>query len=239
MHTARTIGLIVTTAVLAVLTAVVVLALAFRLTGLVIGVAALVTMLTAYVAVGRPWHQRWGATRGEAEAPLPGDGLVPGGSATTRAITVSAPPADVWPWLTQIGWGRAGWYSYDWIDNDGEPSTDRIVPELQHLSVGDRILMTPDMGFVVTEVEPGDHLVALTEDRTTSWCLSVRPAPAGTSRLVSRFRADLPVTPASLVWIALCDPGAFVMERKMLKGIARRAGATPTTKTRSDHADRT
>ena len=137
-------------------------------------------------------------------------------------IAIDAPPEDVWPWLVQIGWGRAGWYSYDRIDNDGAPSASVIDPDLQHLAVGDRILMTPDMGFVVTELDPPNHLVALTDDGTTSWCLIVRSGPGQTSRLCSRFRAHLTLSPASALWIAVSDPGVFIMERKMLKGIAER-----------------
>ena len=203
--------------------------------GLAFAIAAVLAVLVLYLLIGRPWHRRWGATRLEAAEPLPGDDLVPGGSATTRAITIDAPPEAVWPWLVQIGWGRAGWYSYDRIDNDGKPSADRIVPELQHLAVGDRILMTPGMGFVVTELDPPNHLVALTDDKTTSWCLAVGSGPGNTSRLCSRFRAHLAVTPASALWIAVADPGVFVMERKMLKSIAERA-ETPNQR-RSSHVD--
>src|SRR6266511_1264030 len=64
------------------------------------------------------------------------DGLVDGAGSTTRAIPVTARAEQVWPWLVQIGYGRAGWYSYDWIDNDGRPSADRILPDFQYLRVG-------------------------------------------------------------------------------------------------------
>jgi hypothetical protein len=223
MHTGRNILLVVATVVLAVLSAVAVLVLALGFDGLVLAIAAVLAVLALYLLIGRLWHRRWGATRLEAAGPLPGDDLVPGGSATTRAITIDAPPEAVWPWLVQIGWGRAGWYSYDRIDNDGEPSASRIVAQLQHLAVGDRILMTPAMGFVVTELDPPHHLVALSDDGTTSWCLAVRSGPGNTSRLCSRFRARLALTPASALWIAVADVGVFVMERRMLKGIAERA----------------
>ena len=78
----------------------------------------------AAVAVGvefalyRHWHLRWGATDDEVAAAMPGDELVPSSQFTaTRALTIDAPPSDVWPWLTQVGIGRAGFYSYDWLDN--------------------------------------------------------------------------------------------------------------------------
>jgi hypothetical protein len=86
----------------------------------------------------QPWQHRWGATDEEVGAAMPGDDLIPDAASTTRAISIAAPPEQVWPWLAQLGFGRAGWYSYDWIDNDGQPSADRIIPELQQLQVGVR-----------------------------------------------------------------------------------------------------
>jgi hypothetical protein len=80
---------------------------------------------------------RWGATDDEVAAALPGDELVPDPSfSATRAITIAAPPADVWPWIVQMGYGRAGFYAYDWLDNLGHGrSADEIVPDLQRLEV--------------------------------------------------------------------------------------------------------
>ena len=98
---------------------------------------------------------------------------MPLAASTTRAITIDAPPVEVWPWLVQIGFGRAGWYSYDWIDNDGKPSADRIIDDLQGLTVGDRIPMTPDLGFVVTVIDAPSILVSLGDDGSTV----VVPAP--------------------------------------------------------------
>jgi hypothetical protein len=223
MHTARTILLIVSTAFLGVLSVAAVAVARFGSAGLMWSAVVAATCLLSYAAFVRPWHRHWGATSAEIDALLPGDDLVPGASTTTRAVPVGAPPEDVWPWIVQIGFERAGWYSYDWIDNDGRPSADVVRADLQELEPGARILMTPDMGFVVRDVESGHHLVCLSEDGTTSWCLRLLPAPSGTSRLVSRFRARLPVSPATALWVAIADPGVFIMERKMLKGIARRA----------------
>lgn len=88
---------------------------------------------------------------------LPGDEFLPAARAeATHEIDIAAPPASVWPWLVQMGRGRGGWYSYDLLDNGGEPSADRIIPELQHLAVGDLIRMTPtdDGGVAVLVLEP-------------------------------------------------------------------------------------
>ena len=92
--------------------------------GLATGGAAL------YLRVYRPWQIRWGASDDEVARLLPGDALVarPTWNAT-RAVTVAATPAQIWPYLVQIGWGRAGWYGYDWVDNGGRPSTWEILPD--------------------------------------------------------------------------------------------------------------
>ena len=119
--------------------------LAGTLVGLVIAVLAFIVYRFAI----RPWHLRWGATDEESARAMPGDELLPDARPATRAITVAAPPEAIWPWLVQLGYGRAGWYSYDWIDNDFKRSADRILPEHQHLDVGDEILMMPTMGFEV------------------------------------------------------------------------------------------
>ena len=189
--------------------------------GLVMAALGAITVLVVYRLIIQPWQHRWGATDEEARRAMPGDDLIADASSTTRAITIAAPPEQVWPWLVQLGYGRAGWYSYDWIDNDGRPSADRIVPELQQLEVGDQIPMLPEMGPRVRQIQPNHYLVA--GDQTgSSWCLALDPTPDG-CRLVSRWRASWQLTLANAFWILLSDPGSFIMERKMLKGIKRRA----------------
>jgi hypothetical protein len=118
---------------------------------------------SAAAAVGfvkvRAQFRTWGIDPEEASKPLPGDELVPDAEAIdTRGIDIAAPPKDVWPWLVQMGYGRAGWYSYDELDMD-RPSADRIVPELQELEVGDLLPTHPGGGFEVRIVEPRKALV--------------------------------------------------------------------------------
>jgi len=187
--------------------------------GVAVGLAGL--LLLAYRSVGRPWHARWGATDEEVARALPGDELLPDANVTTRAITIDARPEEIWPWLVQLGYGRAGWYSYDWIDNDGRPSAYRIVPELQRLEPGDQILMAPGMGPRVRAVEPNRDLLAGDADGGI-WCLALDPTGDGRTRLVSRWRIKWPITPATVFWVLVSDPGTFVMERRMLLGIKRR-----------------
>jgi len=189
--------------------------------GLGIGVAiAAAILLFNYLVIG-PWQHRWGATDDEVTRALPGDEVpVPHVGSVTRAITIAAPPEQIWPWLAQIGLGRAGWYSYDWIDNDGRPSADRIMTELQHLEVGDVIPMLPGFGPSVRALERGRYLVAGDAEQGV-WCLALLPVRGGT-RLLSRWRMNRRLTPTNAFMMLVGDPGSFIMERKMLKGIKAR-----------------
>ncbi|HSL97417.1 MAG TPA: hypothetical protein VK831_02480 [Candidatus Deferrimicrobiaceae bacterium] len=112
----------------------------------------------AYVQ-GRALFKTWGVDPGEQSKPLPGDDVVPEAEAVlTRGIDIAAPPEKVWPWLVQMGYGRAGWYSYDQLDMN-KPSADRIIPELQALAVGDTVPTHPGGGFEVKVLEDGRALV--------------------------------------------------------------------------------
>jgi hypothetical protein len=195
--------------------------------GLAIGVAGITAVLVVYRVLVQPWQHQWGATDEEIRRAMPGDDLLPRAASTTRAISVAAPAEQVWPWLVQLGYGRAGWYSYDWIDNDGHPSADRIIPELQELTIGDQIPMLPGMGPRVRAVQPNWYLVP-GDDEGGTWCLALYPTARG-CRLVSRWRVNWSLTPATAFWILLSDPGAFFMERRMLKGIKLRAEHAPAS----------
>lgn len=130
----------------------------------VIGAAA----ASAGAAIGfvqaRAQFRTWGTDPIEKGRVLPGDELVPDAEAIdTRGIDIAAAPSEVWPWLVQMGYGRAGWYSYDQLDMN-KPSADRIVPELQNLEIGDIVPTHPGGGFEVRELEPG-HVIVLYADR--------------------------------------------------------------------------
>ncbi len=111
-----------------------------------VGLAVLgAVAIGVYLRFIRPWQLRWGATDEEVARAMPGDEVVTSPMFNaTRGVTINAQPEEIRPWLVQIGCKRAGWYSYDWIDNLGIPSANRIVPELQHLEVGDLIPFSPD-----------------------------------------------------------------------------------------------
>jgi hypothetical protein len=223
MRTRLTIMAIVLVAAAAATGIIALLVTALGWLGLAISTLGVMAALGAYRFSIQPWQHRWGATDQEVHRAMPGDDLIPDAASTTRAISIAAPAERVWPWLVQLGYGRAGWYSYDWIDNDGRPSADRVVPELQRLEESDQIPMLSGMGPRVREVEQNRYFVAGNQE-TGAWCLALYPATSG-CRLVSRWRVSWPLTPATAFWILLSDPGAFIMERKMLKGIQARAEA--------------
>ncbi|HUG48909.1 MAG TPA: hypothetical protein VMP67_10920 [Candidatus Limnocylindria bacterium] len=121
--------------------------------------SAFLTASAVYFLVVRPKVKGWGVDPAEADLPIPGDELIPEAShVETRGITIDASPAQVWPWLVQMGFERAGWYSYDAMDNRGA-SAERILPEFQSLANGDVMPTHPGGGFLVKTVEPERALV--------------------------------------------------------------------------------
>ncbi len=178
----------------------------------------------------REWCLTWGATAGEAAESLPGDDLLPRAEIiATRAITIDAPPRAVWPWLAQMGSGRGGAYTYDWIENlfgMGMHSADEILPEHQDVKVGDAFRLGPGRPFMRFEVvEPDRALVVRFEDGSWVWSFVLRPVAVGRTRLLSRNRIATPggSIAARLATTYLMEPGSLVMERKMLMGVKQRA----------------
>jgi hypothetical protein len=133
-------------------------------------------------------------TAEERRRALPGDGFVPNPAATVmRAVTIRAPPECVWPWLAQMGAARAAWYSYDWIDNGGRPSASEVIPELQHIAMGDVMPALPGARdvFVAAAVEPARDLVLTVAEAgggvLVSWEFFLEPQASG-ARLLVRGR---------------------------------------------------
>ena len=204
--------------------------------GVVRGLVATGAAIAVYALVVRPWYLRWGATKQEVTRALPGDDLAaesPVGS--TRAITIAALPEDVWAWLVQIGYGRGGFYSYDWLENafvglfGGSRtyhSSATILPEHQHLNVGDFVPAAPAdlMGgrlvdvtrWRVLAVEPNRALVL------EGWgAFVLEPLGDGATRLTVRSRG--PGAWGRVSHYLFWEPAHFIMERRMLLGIKARA----------------
>jgi hypothetical protein len=184
--------------------------------------------LFATAPLYRHWHLRWGATSDEVRAPMPGDGLVPRASFNaTRAITIDAPPELVWPWIVQMGYRRAGFYTYALLDNAGYDSADRILEEHQPLKVGDWMPMAKTVNettaFKVKAFQPNEWLLWEKPDSTWAWKL-IR-LDGGRTRLISRLKQRYPWEhPGSAILsLVLLEFGDFPMMRRVLNGIKARA----------------
>ena len=168
----------------------------------VVLVSAATAGLAAY-ALGRRSWETWGVAEGEATRPLPGDDVVPDGQTLlTRGITIDAPPEAVWPFLVQMGYGRAGWYSYDQLDMKGS-SADEIVPELQQLAVGDVMPTHPAGGFEVKQLEPNRALVVYFDTTLAESQASLATAPISV--------ADTPGLAASGRFLETATPPQFAV----------------------------
>ena len=184
-----------------------------------------------YVVFYRPRQLRWGATDDEVARGMPGDEIVthPVFNAT-RAVTVNARPEEIWPWLVQIGFGRAGWYSYDILDNLGRRSSEEILPEHQHLETGDLIPLGPGegSGLYVKDIRPNESMVWWERKRqATSWVWGLYPTGDGQTQLITRVRNDYRKGLSNFVFgLLLIEPADFPLMRKCMLGIKRRAENT-------------
>jgi hypothetical protein len=177
------------------------------------------------------------ATPGERVCALPGDSLIPLPiGSVNHAITIHRPPRDVWPWLVQMGSGRAGWYAYDFIDNGGHPSAERILPAYQNIHVGSVFPALPGVTdvFLVTQCEPEHSLVLSwrlpSGKYQTSWAFVLEQPQPNQTRLIVRGRVAPGYRPYGLPqWLAIPTGSMahFIMQRKQLLGIARRAEGRP------------
>jgi hypothetical protein len=201
---------------------------------------ALGAVTVAAAAVLRARQQRWGATDDEVNRTLPGDDLIsPVDLTATRAITIHATAAQVWPWIAQLGQGRGGFYSYDFLENlvgCDIHSADRIVPEWQRIDIGAQVKLAPQVALSVALVVPARALVlrgGIPMGNTPppyqfTWAFVLREAANRTSRLVVRERYRYTRRWAPL----LVEPVQFVsllMTQRMLRGFKQRAERTTRT----------
>jgi hypothetical protein len=207
-----------------------------------VGITAAALAEAALVALGR----RFGSTRAERTMQLPGDDIVPDPDVVTdHAVTIDAAPADVWPWLVQMGWGRGGWYTPRWVDlllfPANGPSAQRIEPDLQDLEVGSFVPDGPpetECGLYVEVLEPdralvlhsNSHLPLSWRHRATldwSWSFLLSPLRDGEMTRY-HFRSRWTTSPWWLTAAAILGvvPADFYMSRGMLRGVRERAEAT-------------
>jgi len=187
--------------------------------------------LTGYLFYIRPRHLRWGASRKETTEHLPGDELIPDAdSSVTHAITILAPPKDVWVWIAQLGQDKGGFYSYTMLENVvgcEMRNADEVHPEWQGLHEGDVIKFHPDFpAQPISILKEGKHMVIganLGTDDPSTWAFIVRDLGHGVSRLVVRLRYRKHTGVGRATDLLFLEPAHFVMERKMMLTIKKLA----------------
>ena len=202
-----------------------------------IGIAlGIVAVAVAAVGAVRRVSLRWGTAGDEATGPLPGDDILPVADLqATRAISVDAARAEVWPWVAQIGQNRAGFYSYDWMENlvgIDIHSADRLIPELRIRGVGEPVNLAPPVALDVAVFDEGHHLVlrgAVAPDGTAegapydfTWAFVLVDDAGGGTRLVVRERYAY-LMPWAAALVEPIEFVSFLMSQRMLRGIRDRA----------------
>jgi len=150
-------------------------------------------IMTAYMLLVRPYQLSWGATDQELKQSMPGDQLsIDPEFFATRAITVSGKPDEIWPWLLQMGYGRAGYYGYDVLENLGSPrgirSADRILPEFQQFKIGDEVPISSVARMSFYAIEPNQHIIWTGANQQGSFIWALHPLDENHTRLISRIR---------------------------------------------------
>jgi hypothetical protein len=192
----------------------------------------ILTLAVVYWFPFRRWMSRWGATPADLSRVMAGDTLLPDSTFSyTMGVTINAPPEDVWPWLVQIGYQRGGLYSYDWLDRLfgylDRPSATHILPEFQHLAVGDRIPLGRGPSWPVAVVEPNRALVLDMRNMgglDWVWQFGLYKIDERRTRLASRSRVRTKTVWARLLTYVI-EPAGFLMTRRMLLGLEERAEA--------------
>jgi proline iminopeptidase len=211
-----------------------------KLPRILIGAVAVVAGYCVWV---RPRMLRSGATEDEVRQAFPGADLIPGASrSATMAVTIDAPAADVWPWLVQMGTDRAGWYSWDRLDNWGQASAARIHPEWQQLALGDRLAGTPDgtQSWEVAALEPERFLgLRMSLDlrgrpfdpagppprayTDSIWGFLLDELPDGRTRLVvSGYWSLRPRWLQPIFAFAFLEPSHWIMQTRQFGNLRRR-----------------
>ncbi|MBN1267236.1 MAG: hypothetical protein JXA25_17220 [Anaerolineales bacterium] len=184
----------------------------------------LFVLMLFYLIFFRPWQLRWGATDDEIYRSMQGDDIVEKPSFNaTRAVTINAPAENIYPWIVQMGLNRAGWYSYDLLDNLARKSAESILPEYQNLQIGDLIPMSPDgmYGVWVKDFRKNHWVLWWDKNGDTSWVWEIYPERENLCRLVTRVRMKYRWMSFSAPFNLLIEFFDFPMMRKCLLGIKK------------------
>jgi hypothetical protein len=216
----------------------------------IIGLVVLAAVVVITYVLAHPWIFTWGATEEEAGRNLPGDEVVPKPAAqSTLAVTIGAPPKEVWGWLVQMGVDRAGFYTYLFVENTllrlSVVEADRIHPEWQDIKVGDHFWFTtedypgPRQGPVVMNIAPETALILCeaksAEDCSGTWQFVLDGRTQGSTRLLFRSRSTGAAGQLGLI-DRIIEPGYFVMNRGMLLGIEQKAEGAPSARSLAERA---
>lgn len=210
---------------------------------LLAGLTVLAVTLVVTFSLALALIPQWGATPEELALTLPGDELAPRPLLNwTNAIDIAAPPQQVWPWIAQLGDTRGGFYSYTFIEDRigsvmgaadyavNYENADRIHTEWQNPQPGDVIIQG---ALKIGDVRPNGYLLAdsINADMFSwVWLWHLSPADGGGTRLVVRFRIQLPTADENPALTFVMSAGGFVMQQRMLHGLKIRAegGSEPT-----------
>jgi hypothetical protein len=200
-------------------------------------VSILVLIVLIYLKSVRPWQLRWGATDDEIKRAMPGDDIVSETSFNaTRAVTIHAPVENIYPWIVQMGLNRAGWYSYDLLDNLARKSAEIIMLEYQNLKIGDLIPMSPDgkYGIWVKDFRKNQWMLWWDKNGDTSWVWVIYSEGDNLCRLVTRVRMKYRWLSFSAIFNLLIEFFDLPMMRKCMLGIKMRSETLPLSKPYAD-----
>jgi len=185
-----------------------------------------IVLTILYLIVIRPWQLKWGATAIEIKWPMPGDEIVakPTFNAT-RAVSINAIAENIYPWIIQMGVTRAGWYSYDLLDNLAKRSAVVILPEYQNIKIGDIVPLSPDgkQGMLVKDFKKNEWMLWWDNKGDSTWVWGIYPEGESRFRLITRVRVKYRIFSAAILFNLLIEFFDIWMMRKCMLGIKKRA----------------
>ncbi|PKL83067.1 MAG: hypothetical protein CVV24_06800 [Ignavibacteriae bacterium HGW-Ignavibacteriae-3] len=185
-----------------------------------------VFIVLLYFFTVRPWQLTWGSTKDEINQSFNGDDIVKKPHFVgTRAISIKAPPSEVWKWIIQIGSARAGWYSIDLIDNANVPSSREILQEYQKIEIDYFIPFTPDQknGMWVKEFKDSEYILWWDKKGNGTWGWYLYQSESGGTRLITRLRTRYDFSFPWIIYYIVYDFGDIIMMSKCMRGIKERA----------------